>query len=98
MLASFDWNAIGATAGVVAVVLTVVLVGVPAIARVTRKRRDAGKVAEVALAARVDQLEKDRTLMFDWLLGPVGFDGVRRGGFMETDKVFKKDVLGRLPK
>lgn len=98
MLAATDWNAIGASAGVLGVVLTMVVVGVPAIARVTRKRRDSGKAAQAALVVRVDQLEKDRTLMFDWLLGPVGFDGVRRGGFMETDKTFKRDVLGRLPK
>jgi len=79
-------------------VLSVVVLGVPAIARVTKKRRDAGKAVDASLAAKVDQLEKDRTLMFDWLLGPVGFDGVRRGGFMETDREFKADVLKRLPR
>lgn len=79
-------------------VLSVVVLGVPALVSVSKKRRDAEKTAATKITDDVEQLKKDRNLMFDWLLGSVGFDGVRRGGFKETDESFKKDVLARLPK
>lgn len=78
-------------------VLSVVVIGVPALVTFTKKRRDAGKAETSKMAADVEQLKEDRNLMFDWLLGPKGFDGVRRGGFRDTDKTFKDDVLHRLP-
>lgn len=77
-------------------VLAVVVLGVPALGRVTKKRRDAGKTAAEKVSEDVDQLKKDRNLIFDWLLGPVGFDGVRRGGFKETDEAFKSKVLNEI--
>lgn len=65
-------------------------------ARVVRKRRGEVKAPAAQQSTDVAQLKKDRDLIFDWLLGPVGFDGARHGGFMESDKQFKADVLGKL--
>lgn len=67
-------------------------------AKVLKKRRGEVKAPAAQQTTDVAQLKKDRDLIFDWLLGPVGFDGLRHGGFMETDKQFKADVLRALPK
>lgn len=78
-------------------VVGVLALGVPALARVINKRRGTAKEASVDDRLRLKVLEDDRDLLFDWLLGPKGFDGARRGGFMETDKQFKQEVMTRLP-
>lgn len=79
-------------------VVAVFTLGVPAMARVIKKRRGEVKAPAAQQAIDVAQLKIDRDLIFDWLLGPKGFDGLRHGGFMETDKQFKVDMRKGLPK
>lgn len=72
------------------------VLSVPAVAGGFKRRRAKVQTADASTAVRLETLEKDRNLVFDWLLGPMGFDGKRRGGFMETDATFKSELLTQL--
>lgn len=77
-------------------IAVVVTLGVPAIIKVFNKRRGLNRAGRIKVEDRCTDLEKDRDLVFDWLLGPKGFDGKRHGGFMESDKSFKTQVMAEI--